>query len=84
MALPTWLAPVQAVILPVSDPHLDYARGLATRLGEEGVRVRVDARSESVGRKVRDAELAKTLFMLVVGEREEAEADRVRALARGR
>ncbi len=70
---PTWLAPVQAVVLPVSDPHLDYARGLATRLGEEGVRVRVDERSESVGRKVRDAELAKTPFMLVVGEREEAE-----------
>jgi threonyl-tRNA synthetase len=70
---PTWLAPVQAVILPVSDPHLDYARGLATGLGQEGVRVRVDERSESVGRKIRDAELAKTPFMLVVGEREQAE-----------
>ncbi len=70
---PTWLAPVQAVVLPVSDPHLDYARGLADRLGEAGVRVRIDERSESVGRKIRDAELAKTPFMLVVGEREEAD-----------
>jgi threonyl-tRNA synthetase len=70
---PTWLAPVQAAILPVSEPHLDYARALASRLGEEGVRVRVDERSESVGRKVRDAELAKAPFMLVVGEREQAD-----------
>jgi threonyl-tRNA synthetase len=70
---PTWLAPVQAAILPVSDPHLDYARGLADRLGEAGVRVRIDERSESVGRKIRDAELAKTPFMLVVGEREQAD-----------
>jgi threonyl-tRNA synthetase len=70
---PTWLAPVQAAILPVSDPHLDYARGLADRLGEAGVRVRIDERSESVGRKIRDAELAKNPFMLVVGEREQAD-----------
>jgi threonyl-tRNA synthetase len=70
---PTWLAPVQAAILPVSDPHLGYARELAAQLGEQGVRVRVDERSQSVGRKVRDAELAKIPFMLVVGEREEAE-----------
>src|SRR5919106_1667866 len=70
---PTWLAPTQAVVLPVSDPHLGYANALAQRLGEAGVRVRVDQRSESVGRKIRDAELAKIPFMLVVGEREEAE-----------
>jgi threonyl-tRNA synthetase len=70
---PTWLAPTQAVVLPVSDPHLGYANALAQRLGEAGVRVRVDERSESVGRKIRDAELAKIPFMLVVGEREEAE-----------
>ncbi|MGH2985490.1 MAG: threonine--tRNA ligase [Solirubrobacterales bacterium] len=71
--LPTWLAPTQAAILPVSDPHLGYARAVAAQLGAAGVRVRVDERSESVGRKIRYAELAKTPFMLVVGEREEAE-----------
>ena len=81
---PAWLAPVQAVVLPVSDPHLDYARRVAAELAERGVRVRVDERSESVGRKIRDAELAKVPFMLVVGEREEAEATAsVRAHDRG-
>lgn len=70
---PTWLSPTQAAILPVSDLHLGYARAVAGQLGEAGVRVRVDERSESVGRKVRDAELAKIPFMLVVGEREAAE-----------
>jgi threonyl-tRNA synthetase len=68
---PTWLAPTQAAVLPVSDPHLEYARGVATQLGAAGVRARVDARSESVGRKIRDAELAKIPLMLVVGEREQ-------------
>jgi threonyl-tRNA synthetase len=71
--LPAWLAPTQAMILPVSDPHLGYAREVQAKLGAAGVRVRVDERSESVGRKIRDAELAKIPFMLVVGEREEAE-----------
>lgn len=70
---PTWLAPTQAAVLPVSDPHLAYARSLAAELGEAGVRMRVDDRSESVGRKIRDAELAKVPFMLVVGEREQAD-----------
>ena len=81
---PAWLAPTQAVVLPVSDPHLDYARRVAAELAERGIRVRVDERSESVGRKIRDAELAKVPFMLVVGEREEAEATAsVRAHDRG-
>jgi threonyl-tRNA synthetase len=70
---PAWLAPTQAAILPVSDPQLAYAREVAARLAADGVRVRVDDRSESVGRKIRDAELAKTPFMLIVGERERAE-----------
>jgi threonyl-tRNA synthetase len=70
---PLWLAPTQAAILPVSDPHLDYARRAAAELTEAGMRVRVDERSESVGRKIRDAELAKVPLMLVVGEREEAD-----------
>ncbi len=70
---PAWLAPVQVSVLSVSDQHLDYARGVAAELAEAGVRVSVDERSESVGRKIRDAELAKVPLMLVVGEREEAE-----------
>ncbi len=69
---PTWLAPTQAAVLPVSDPHLEYARRVAAELGAAGVRARVDDRSESVGRKIRDAELAKIPLMLVVGERERA------------
>ena len=68
---PTWLAPIQAAVLPVSDPHLGYAREVAAGLERAGVRAMVDDRSESVGRKVRDAELAKIPLMLVVGEREE-------------
>jgi threonyl-tRNA synthetase len=70
---PAWLAPVQVAVLPVSDPHVDYARRVAAGLAEAGVRVRVDDRSESVGRKIRDAELAKLPLMVVVGEREEAD-----------
>jgi threonyl-tRNA synthetase len=81
---PAWLAPVQAAILPVSDQFNDYGREVAARLEAAGVRVRVDERSESVGRKIRDAELAKLPFMLVVGERErEAGAASVRSHERG-
>jgi threonyl-tRNA synthetase len=68
---PLWLAPVQAGVLPVADRHVDYARRVADELREAGIRVRVDERSESVGRKIRDAELAKWPYMLVVGDEEE-------------
>jgi threonyl-tRNA synthetase len=68
---PIWLAPVQAGILPVADRHAGYAHRLAGRLTEAGFRVRVDERSESVGRKIRDAELAKLPLMIVVGDREQ-------------
>jgi threonyl-tRNA synthetase len=71
--LPLWLAPVQAIVLPVSDRFNDYAATVGSRLREEGVRVEVDERSESVGRKIRDAELRKVPYMLVVGDREEGE-----------
>jgi threonyl-tRNA synthetase len=67
---PLWLAPLQALVLPVSDRHLDYAAQVAERLGADGLRVRVDDRGESIGRKIRDAELAKVPYMLVVGDRE--------------
>ena len=81
---PAWLAPVQAAILPVSDGYVEYAREVAGRLAEAGVRVRVDERSESVGRKIRDAELAKSPFMIVVGERErEARTASLRSHERG-
>jgi threonyl-tRNA synthetase len=67
---PLWLTPLQAAILPVADRHNEYADEIAARLAEAGFRARVDARSESVGRKIRDAELAKASYMLVVGDRE--------------
>jgi threonyl-tRNA synthetase len=70
---PIWLAPVQAAVLSVSDQYLPYAREVAAKLAEAGLRLRVDERSESVGRKIRDAELAKVPLMLVVGEREQAD-----------
>jgi threonyl-tRNA synthetase len=68
--LPVWLAPVQAIVLPIADRHLDYARGVLERLREGGARAEVDDRTESVGRKIRDAELHKVPYMLVVGDRE--------------
>jgi threonyl-tRNA synthetase len=67
---PLWLAPLQALVLPVSDRHLDYAAQVGERLGAAGLRARVDDRGESIGRKIRDAELAKVPYMLVVGDRE--------------
>jgi threonyl-tRNA synthetase len=68
---PVWLAPVQAAVLPVADRHLGYAREVEIRLREAGVRVRVEERSESVGKKVHDAEEAKLPYMVVVGNREQ-------------
>src|SRR5688572_6999525 len=68
---PLWLAPVQAVVLPVADRHADYAHEVERRLRGEGLRARVDARTESIGRKIRDAELAKAPYMLIVGDREQ-------------
>ena len=69
--LPVWLAPVQARALPISDRHNDYANRVVRELTEAGVRGEVDERSESVGKKIRDAELAKIPYMLVVGDKEE-------------
>jgi len=67
---PLWLAPVQAIVLPIADRHLEYARDVAARLEAAELRVEVDERSESVGRKIRDAELRKIPYMLVVGDKE--------------
>ena len=73
---PLWLAPTQATVLPISDRHLGYARAVAEELRERGLRVEVDARSESIGKKIREAEVLKVPYMLVVGDKEQ-EADQV-------
>ena len=67
---PLWLAPVQAAVLPLADRHVDYAREVHAALVEAGLRADVDERTESVGRKIREAELRKVPYMLVVGDRE--------------
>ncbi len=77
---PTWLAPVQLSVLPVADRHRDYAFEVADRLRDDSYRVEVDDRSETLPRKIRDAELAKHPYMVVVGDRErEAGAVAVRS-----
>jgi threonyl-tRNA synthetase len=81
--LPVWLAPVQAIVLPIADRHLDYAQRLAGELRTGGRRIEVDDRTESVGRKIREAELRKIPFMLVVGDREQ-EAGEVALREHGR
>ncbi len=68
---PVWLAPVQAAVLPVADRHSEYASRVAAELRDAGVRITVDERSESVGKKIRDAELGRYPYMLVVGDREQ-------------
>ncbi|WP_354701963.1 Threonine--tRNA ligase 2 [Paraconexibacter sp. AEG42_29] len=68
--LPFWLTPVQAIVLPISDRHAEAADTAASTLRAAGVRIEVDVRTESVGRKIRDAELRKIPYMLVVGDRE--------------
>jgi threonyl-tRNA synthetase len=70
---PLWLAPVQAIVLPVSDRFNDYGAAVVQRLRADRARIELDDRSESVARKIRDAELRKIPYMLVVGEREEGE-----------
>ena len=68
--LPVWLAPVQAIVLPIADRHLEYAREVRELIRSTGLRVEVDERGESVSRKIRDAELRKIPYLLVVGDRE--------------
>jgi threonyl-tRNA synthetase len=70
---PTWLAPVQARVLPIADRHAEYAGRVEQALLDSEVRAELDARSESVGKKIRDAELAKVPYMLVVGDKEAEE-----------
>ena len=69
-AFPVWLAPVQAVIVPVSEKHLEYAQKVERTLKEAGLRAMADRRNEKVGYKIREAQIKKIPYMLVVGERE--------------
>jgi len=71
-AFPVWLSPVQAMVIPVADRHLDYAQRLVSDLKSEGVRAVVDSRSETVNHKIRQAQLDKIPYMLVVGDKEVA------------
>jgi threonyl-tRNA synthetase len=73
---PLWLAPVQALLLPIADRHQEYAGRVAQELRDAGLRVEVDERTESIGKKIREGELRKAPYMLVVGD-QEAEADTV-------
>jgi threonyl-tRNA synthetase len=72
-AWPLWLAPIQAVVLPISDRHRDYADGVRDRLAAAGLRVELDDRQEKIGYKIREAQLQKIPYMLVTGDREAAE-----------
>ena len=67
---PTWLAPVQVKVLPISDKFMGYAQSVSEKLKNADIRVEVDDRSEKIGKKIRDAELMKVPYMLVVGEKE--------------
>ena len=72
-AFPLWLAPVQAVVLPISDRHLEYAASVRGRLQAAGLRASLDERQEKIGYKIREAQLQKIPYMLVVGDKEAAE-----------
>jgi len=72
-AWPLWLAPVQAVVMPISDRHREYAVGVRDRLAAAGLRVELDDRQEKIGYKIREAQLQKIPYMLVTGDREAAE-----------
>jgi threonyl-tRNA synthetase len=80
---PFWLAPIQARVLPVGLSHQDAARALGARLDEEGFRVDVDERDETLGKRIRDAELEKIPFVVVYGDRESDDALAVRERAAG-
>lgn len=68
---PTWLAPQQAIILPITDRNLDFAKQVFTTLKAKNIRVAIDDRNEKIGKKIRDAEMKKTPYMLVIGDKEQ-------------
>ena len=71
--LPVWLSPVQVKILPISDKFLPYANEVRNQLRKKGIRVETDERSEKIGKKIREAELSRVPYMLVIGEKEMTE-----------
>ncbi len=72
-AFPTWLAPVQVKVLPISDKYMDYAQKVFDTLEESGIRAEIDTRAEKIGYKIREAQMNKIPYMLVVGAKEEEE-----------
>ncbi len=72
-AFPTWLSPVQVKILPVTDRSLEYANSIAASMREKGLRIEIDTRSEKIGRKIRDAQLDKVPYMVIIGDKEVAD-----------
>jgi len=71
-AFPVWLSPVQTIIIPIADRHVDYAHKIESDLKNEGIRVRIDDRSERMNLKIREAQLEKVPYMLIVGDKEMA------------
>ncbi len=69
-SLPTWLAPVQTILLPVSDKHIDYAKKLKEKFEQNDIRVEIDSNAETLGKKIRNSEMRKIPYMLVIGDKE--------------
>jgi threonyl-tRNA synthetase len=82
-AFPAWLAPVQAKILPITDRQIDYAENLAAMMKAKGIRVAVDDRNEKIGYKIREGQMEKVPYMLIVGDKEK-ETDTVAVRQRGK
>jgi threonyl-tRNA synthetase len=80
---PLWLAPIQVEVLPIADRHIEYANKVKESLESEGIRAKVDARREKIGAKIRDAEMQKTRYMLILGDKD-IQADTVSVRARGK
>ena len=70
-AFPLWLAPVQAIVLPIADRHKEYGQTVTDQLNAEGFRVKLDTRNEKTGYKIREAQMQKIPYMLIVGDREQ-------------
>jgi threonyl-tRNA synthetase len=82
-AFPVWLSPLQAVMIPIAERHVEYANQVAAQLKEAGVRVEVDGRNEKMNSKIREHAMQKVPFLVVVGDKE-AEAGRVNVRTRGK
>ena len=83
-AFPTWLAPVQVKVLPISDKHMDYAQKVYEALEAAGIRSEIDTRAEKIGYKIREAQLEKVPYMLIIGDKEKEEGTvSVRMRAKG-